>query len=109
MSCTEQLLISSEYFIPEKTFALYANERTEPLFKIGTLLVFNEITSDIKHYDNKYVLLLSDMFLTIKKLFIEESITFTQSINTNIPPQQLLDTVKVLAHLMQIRQDLHNS
>lgn len=105
----KQLLISSEYFIPEKTFALYANEKTEPLFKTGTLLIFNEITADIKHYDNKYVLLLSDMFLTIKKLFIEESIIFTQSINANIPPQQLLDTIKVLAYLMQTRQEFHNS
>jgi transcriptional regulator with XRE-family HTH domain len=72
----KQLLISSEYFIPEKTFSLYANERTEPLFKTGTLLIFNEITSDIKHYDNKYVLLLSDMFLTIKKLFYRREYYF---------------------------------
>lgn len=105
----KQLLVASEHFISEKTFALYANEKTEPLFKIGTTLIFDKVTSDIKNYDNKYVLLSSDTFsLAIKKLFVEESTIFTQSINTNIPPQALLDNVKVLAYLIQARMEFHN-
>jgi transcriptional regulator with XRE-family HTH domain len=106
----KQLLISSGHLIPQTAFALHANEKTEPLFKIGTILIFDKVVSDIEIYDNKYVLLSSDKSpLTIKKLFVEESIIFTQSINTLIPPQPLLDNVRVLAYLIQTRLDFYNT
>jgi transcriptional regulator with XRE-family HTH domain len=106
----KQILISSENPISESAFSLHANEKTEPLFKNGTILVFERIIMDIKNYDNHYVLLQSDVAsLNVKKLFVEGNNMFLQSINTHIPPQQLLDNETILGNLIQTRLEFQNS
>lgn len=104
------VLISSKNQFTEKTFALLASTKTEPLFKSGTILIFNDIISDIKNYDNHFVLVKSyPDILGIKKIFIEEGKVFLQSINTNIPPQQLNDQSLIIAHMTQAKLDMNNS
>jgi transcriptional regulator with XRE-family HTH domain len=98
--------ISSQKIFKEKTFALIANEKTELLFKNGTILVFEEITPEIEIYDNKFILVSApNNILGLKKLLIEGESIFLQSINPNIPPQLLNTESKLLAHLIQAKLD----
>lgn len=101
--------ISSKNEFQEKTFALIANEKTEPAFTRGTFLIFDKLTMELEKYDNRFVLILnSSSSLSFKKLVVEGDDIFLQSFNTNVPLQRLNDDLKIIACLVQAKLDLGN-
>lgn len=99
-------MVSTDFKIGDDTFALYSNTKTEPLFKLGALLIFNKPTVPITSYDDKFVLLLDGkQSPAVKKLCVEGSKIFLQSINPTIPSVELNDVDQIIAYLLQVRID----
>lgn len=97
--------ITASTTISDKCFALKANDRTEPLFKPGTILSFDSINQDLTGYDNKFVLVSNNKLdPVIKKLYIEGGKFFLQSVTNNIPASELVND-KILAYLLQAKMD----
>jgi len=102
------LLISSEKMLSDKVFAVYSNINTEPLFKSGTILVFDLLLSNIQDYDNKFLLIsASNSSLLIKKLIIESDKAFLQSISSS-SSELFTNQFRILAYLLQARIELEN-
>ena len=103
------ILISSDKMLSDKVFAVYSNIQTEPLFKAGTILVFDVLLSNIQDYDNKFLLVLTNnSSLLIKKLIVEKDNIFLQPISNNISPELFSDQFRILAYLIQARIELEN-
>lgn len=102
---SQNILISSEKFLSEYAFTINANNETEPIFKIGTILVFDKVELDIKSHNNKFVLVKTEYgSIAIKKLFVENQSLFLQPVNIDIPPQPISpNNIKFLAYLIQTK------
>jgi transcriptional regulator with XRE-family HTH domain len=100
------ILLSHHAGISEKCFSLRLNIKTEPLFQSGTILIFDTLSKQIREYDDKYVLVSSGGAVPImKKLYIEGSRVFLQSIDNTIPSRELQTGDSILAYLLQTRKD----
>lgn len=101
------ILVSSTNRLSDKVFALYSNTNTEPLFKSGTILVFDIPMQDIKYYNNKFVLILSaNSIMLIKRLIIENNRILLQSINNSDVAIFVEDKYKILAYLVEARLEI---
>lgn len=109
ISHSKLISISSKNQFNEKTFALIANEKTEPTFNKGTFLIFDKLIAELEKYDNRFMLVESPIsFLSIKKLLVEGKHIFLQSLNNNVPLQSLDDNSNVIACLIQAKLELDN-
>lgn len=99
----DNLIISSN-LSESNMFAVHTNKKVSAIFPMGTILVFNKISTDLIHYDQRIVLTLTnDALLNIKTLFVEGSDIFLKNPDLNIEPQKLTSNVRVIAFLHESR------
>ena len=102
------VIVSTEATLSDKIFALYPNQKTEPLFKLGTILIFDKLNSEITDYDAKFVLIsTNNQTPTMRKLHVEENKIFLQSINHVIPSVELTECDRIIAYLVQARVEFN--
>jgi SOS-response transcriptional repressor LexA len=100
------LLLPQNTYISEKCFALRANKKIEALFKVGSILIFDTLSKQIREYDDKFVLVSSNNIIPVmKKLYVEGAKVFLQSVNDSIPLLELLPNDLIIAHLCQVKMD----
>jgi len=104
ISSNKTLFASSKYESTDRAFAIISSDKFEPAFSRGTILLFDQLSSDYKNYDNKYVIIMTTgSDLSIKKLLIDNGDYYLKSINNDIPVQPLKETNKLLAVLIQTK------
>lgn len=100
-------LITAQIELKKGAFALYATNKTEPQFKSGGLLIFDQITQFVENYENKFVLVANlKNILSVNKLIIENNKIFLQPLNLSIPAFKLTNHMRLLAYLVQFKTDL---
>lgn len=106
LKTTNNFLLSSQNIISNKCFALYSNVKTNHLFCTETILIFDTLNKKLEEYDSKFILVSDTNEIPVmKKLCIEGSKIFLQSVNPTIPACELLNPHTVQAYLVQARTD----
>lgn len=81
-------------------FAIRSNEQTMYHFPADTIFVFNRVEHNIKVFDNRYVIFVTDnIIVQFGKLIVSGSDLFLQNYNPNIPPNRITENIKVIAYL----------
>lgn len=95
----DNLIISSN-LSESNMFAVHTNKKVSTMFPVGTILIFNKISTDLIHYDQRIVLTLTNgSLLNIKILFIEGTDIFLKNPDLDVSPQKLTNNIEVIAYL----------